>query len=208
MGKWSKASRKKARPVTGDGSLLPAVILIDPKYPRNVSETIRACSCLGVPRVWVTGDRVLEGLGELSPKGKTRLPREERIVLWQDVTVSYCDYPFDAYRHGYGHHHEGETEIEPGHEMCFRNPRIVAVEIDPSATSLTEWGRAGHPEDCVYVFGPEDGSVPSAVSGHCTDFVCIPTKEDPDGKPACLNLYSAVSVMLGDRKLMKERMKQ
>lgn len=161
--------------------LLPAVVLVNPKYPRNVAEAIRVCSCFGVPQLWVTGDRAAEGLGELSPSGKLRLPREERIKLWADVDVRWCDYPFDHYPNA---------------------TRTVAVEIHPGAQSLTYFV---HPEEAIYVFGPEDGSLAAVQKRHCTDFVFIPTKKDEDGKPACLNLYSAVSIMLGDRHMMEER---
>jgi tRNA(Leu) C34 or U34 (ribose-2'-O)-methylase TrmL len=156
----------------------PAVILINPRYARNVAEAIRACSCLGIPQLWVTGNRVQD---ELSASGKKRLPREERMKLYKDVEVCYCDYPFDYYK---------------------KDARIVAVEIDPAAQPLT-WFT--HPDNAVYVFGPEDGSLSPVEKRHCTDFVYIPTKPDEDGKPVCLNLYSAVSGILVDRRLAEER---
>lgn len=165
----------------------PAVILVNPKYDHNVSGALRACSAFGIPQLWLTGSRVKDQ--ELGPKGKPRLHREERMKLYEDVEVCYCDYPFDYYR--------TDGDMKP--------PRIVAVEIDPSATSLDIWGKGGHPQDAVYVFGPEDGSLSPVQKRHCTDFVYIPTKRDEWDKPVCLNLYSAVSAILADRMMTELR---
>jgi tRNA(Leu) C34 or U34 (ribose-2'-O)-methylase TrmL len=156
---------------------LPAVILVNPKYAYNVAGTIRACSAFGVPQLWVTGDRVQD---EITAKGKKRLPREERMKLYSDVETCYCDYPFDACRTG--------GDIRPY--------RVVAVEIDPSAQPLTYFT---HPEEAVYVFGPEDGSLSPVHRRHCTDFVYIPTRKDDDGKPVCVNLSAAVNIVLAHR---------
>ena len=50
-GTWSKFS-----PPTGE---VPAVALIDPKYPHNVGMVVRLASCYGLRQVWFTGDRVV-----------------------------------------------------------------------------------------------------------------------------------------------------
>lgn len=34
----------------------PSVVLINPKYSRNVSQVVRACSCFGIQQCWFTGD--------------------------------------------------------------------------------------------------------------------------------------------------------
>jgi tRNA C32,U32 (ribose-2'-O)-methylase TrmJ len=49
-----------------------------------------------------------------------------------------------------------------------------------------------HPENAVYVFGPEDGSIPPVFRRHCHRFVSIPSKH-------CLNLAAAVYIVLYDR---------
>ncbi len=48
-----------------------------------------------------------------------------------------------------------------------------------------------HPENALYVFGPEDGSIPRVLLGHCHRFVVIPTRH-------CLNLATAVASVLWD----------
>jgi tRNA(Leu) C34 or U34 (ribose-2'-O)-methylase TrmL len=49
-----------------------------------------------------------------------------------------------------------------------------------------------HPKNPVYVFGPEDGSLPQIYLKHCQRFLVIPS-------PYCLNLAAAVYITLYDR---------
>ena len=86
---------------------------------------------------------------------------------YQDVTLIQYDYLFDQ----------------------FPNCTPVAVEVDPTAEILTQFE---HPDDALYVFGPEDGSIPSVIRQHCHRFVTIPTRH-------CTNLSAAVYITLYDR---------
>jgi tRNA(Leu) C34 or U34 (ribose-2'-O)-methylase TrmL len=140
-----------------------AVALDNPKYPHNVGAAVRAASCFGVRQVWMSGNRV----GLVGSKGY-RLPREERMRGYQEVELLHGDYFLDAFERG----------IVP-----------VAVELRPGAESLLTFE---HPERAVYVFGPEDGSVSSALVRLCHRFVSIPSRH-------CLNLSSAVYTVLYDR---------
>lgn len=65
----------------------------------------------------------------------------------------------------------------------------VAVEITPGARDLRSFS---HPERAVYIFGPEDGSIPDEISAKCKHRVYIPTK-------FCMNLAATVNVVLYDR---------
>jgi tRNA(Leu) C34 or U34 (ribose-2'-O)-methylase TrmL len=65
----------------------------------------------------------------------------------------------------------------------------VAVEKRENAEPLTYFQ---HPENAVYVFGPEDGSIPQVMLRHCQRFLVIVSKH-------CLNLGAAVNVILADR---------
>ena len=67
----------------------------------------------------------------------------------------------------------------------------IAVEINPGAQQLPQFE---HPENAVYVFGPEDGGVDRVTMGMCHYVVMIPTAH-------CLNLGNAVSTVLYDRML-------
>lgn len=125
----------------------PAVYLHNPKYPHNLGQVVRACSCFGVGQVWWSGDRIakkIEGLG--------RLPREERLRGYEDVRLLQSARALDAF----------PTEVVP-----------VALEFKPSSERLPEFV---HPEKAVYVFGPEDGSLDRGILSRCHRFVFIPTK--------------------------------
>lgn len=71
----------------------------------------------------------------------------------------------------------------------------MAVELLPAAQSLVDFE---HPEDALYVFGPEDGGLPKPIRLACHRFVFIPTHH-------CLNLAAAVNVVLYDRRLKRQR---
>ncbi len=144
----------------------PSIVLIDPKYPHNVGMVIRLAACYGIDQVWVSGDRFLETLG-------SRLPREERMKGYQSVQLLQSERPIDEMIEANGH-------VVP-----------VAVEVRENSESLEQFE---HPEHAVYVFGPEDGSVPKGMLKACHRFVVIPTRH-------CLNLATAVATVLWDRQV-------
>jgi tRNA(Leu) C34 or U34 (ribose-2'-O)-methylase TrmL len=67
--------------------------------------------------------------------------------------------------------------------------RVIAVEFIPSARPLPT---LTHPERAMYVFGPEDGSLPPTLLDRCDDVVFIPTEY-------CLSLSMAANIVLYDR---------
>ncbi len=140
----------------------PAICLVNPRYAHNVGAAVRAASCFGVKQLWFTGDRV-----SLTPSGKQRLPREERMKGYKDVTIVNFDYVFDQ----------------------FPAATPVAVELIEGAQQLPFFE---HPPNPIYVFGPEDGSIPHAFRQHCHRFVVIPLAH-------CSNLSAAVYMTLYDR---------
>jgi tRNA C32,U32 (ribose-2'-O)-methylase TrmJ len=141
----------------------PAVILWNPQYGYNVGGVLRACSIFGVPQLLWTGNRVT-----LDTARGQRLPREERMKGYEDVDVLRTEKPFDL--------------LPPGTVP-------VAVEVRENAERLPDFE---HPVQAAYVFGPEDGSLPSWVLGHCHRFVVIPGQH-------CLNLASAATLVLYKR---------
>jgi tRNA C32,U32 (ribose-2'-O)-methylase TrmJ len=109
---------------------------------------------------------------QMPGKGE-RLPREERMKGYRDVEMIQYDRPFD--------HFKGATP--------------VAVELLENTECLFDFE---HPENAVYVFGPEDGNI-GLSRRHCHRFVAIPTKH-------CTNLAAAVYILLYDR-MMKHYLK-
>lgn len=140
----------------------PSIALVNPKFPRNVAAIIRLASCYGIPQVWFSGNRV-----KLDDEAE-RLPREERMKGYKNVELIQNDYFFDQF----------DKSVTP-----------VAVEVRENSENLFEFQ---HPENALYVFGPEDGSIPRVTLQHCHRFVIIPSKH-------CLNLATAVSTILYDR---------
>jgi tRNA(Leu) C34 or U34 (ribose-2'-O)-methylase TrmL len=141
----------------------PAIALVNPKYPNNVGMVVRLASCYGLRQVWFTGNRV-----SLNPARGERLPREERMKGYKEVQLIHYDYFFDQFA----------VDTAP-----------VAVEVRTNSEPLHSFE---HPDNALYVFGPEDGSIPKAFLNHCHRFLVIPTRH-------CLNLATAVATVLWDR---------
>jgi tRNA(Leu) C34 or U34 (ribose-2'-O)-methylase TrmL len=140
------ANDLKGKPLRVSGKP-PAIYLHNPKYPHNLGQIVRACSCFGVGQVWWSGERILQKL-----EGLTRLPREERMRGYSDVQLLHSTKALDAFA----------DDVVP-----------VALEFRPNSEKLPEFI---HPEKAVYVFGPEDGSLDRGILVRCHRFVFIPTK--------------------------------
>ena len=67
--------------------------------------------------------------------------------------------------------------------------KMVCVELVVGAEPLPEYV---HPQDAIYIFGPEDGSLPKDLVQAADDVVYIPTI-------GCMNLAATVNVVLYDR---------
>lgn len=162
---------------SGQGGVVPAapaIVLHEPKYPHNVGQIVRLASAYGIGQVWYSGDRIRRAIGE-------RLPREERMRRYEDVLLI--------------------NHADPLARLCEALPeaRPVAVELRPGSESLVDFihpdalpaatAQHGPP---IYVFGPEDGSLPGPVMKRCHRFVVIPSFE-------CLNLAASVATILYDR---------
>jgi tRNA(Leu) C34 or U34 (ribose-2'-O)-methylase TrmL len=155
----------KSKPPIGEA---PAIAMINPRYRHNVGAAVRAASCFDLKQVWWTGNRV--ELETKTKKGKkARLGREERMKGYKDVTLCNCDYIFDQF-----------SSVVP-----------IAIELSPSAQNLMQFE---HPENALYVFGPEDGGLGKQHRMHCQHHVVIPTKH-------CTNLGAAIYIVLYDRML-------
>jgi tRNA(Leu) C34 or U34 (ribose-2'-O)-methylase TrmL len=157
---------------TTPAPVAPAIILHYPKYPHNVGQVVRLASCYGIPQVWYSGNRV-------ALDGEQRLPREERMRGYQDVTLIRDPDPLARMKEHYGH------------RIC-----PVAVELRPNSEFLPDFVHPDHPSENehypVYIFGPEDGSLPGPILKECWRFVAIPSFQ-------CLNLATAVATVLYDR---------
>lgn len=66
---------------------------------------------------------------------------------------------------------------------------VVCVELAEGAVPLPSFD---HPERAIYIFGPEDGSLPQQVIDKADSVVYVPTV-------GCMNLAATVNVVLYDR---------
>src|SRR6266700_4445549 len=101
-----------------------------------------------------------------------RLPREERMKGYRSVQFENHPRPFDLFEH-----------FTP-----------VCVEVYEQSEPLTTFE---HPENALYVFGPEDGKVPQVIRRLCDRFVHISAH-------FCLNLSAAVNVVLAHRLISRQ----
>ncbi len=70
-----------------------------------------------------------------------------------------------------------------------QDTKIVCVELAEGATPLPQFQ---HPEKAIYIFGPEDSSIPQQVVDKADAVVYVPTI-------GCMNLAATVNVLLYDR---------
>ena len=96
---------------------------MDPRYPHNVGQVVRNASCYGISQVWYTGSRV-----KITGEHGYRLPREERMKAYGDVTLVVNEDPLAA--------------------LLKANPDAVpvAVELRPGAERLPSFV---HPENAI-----------------------------------------------------------
>lgn len=73
--------------------------------------------------------------------------------------------------------------------------KIVCVELALGATALPHFQ---HPDKAIYLFGPEDGSLPQSLVDKADEVVYVPTV-------GCMNLAASVNVLLYDRLVKQQR---
>lgn len=147
-----------------------AVALFNPQFPHNVGNAIRGCSCWGIDTLIWSGSKVPHPnlWKEDEEVAGYRMPREERMKGYRDVKL---------------------IKTERFKEIIEQGYTPVAVEVRENAEMLFDFV---HPDNPMYIFGPENGSLDRSILQHCHRFIQIPTKH-------CLNLASAVNVVLSHR---------
>lgn len=74
-------------------------------------------------------------------------------------------------------------------EEIDANTQVVCIELVEGAVPLPDFQ---HPENALYIFGPEDGSISQDIINQAHHVVYIPTK-------GCLNLAATANIVLYDR---------
>lgn len=77
--------------------------------------------------------------------------------------------------------------------LLITDELIIPHDCVPVAVEITRWSiplpKFNHPKNAIYIFGPEDGSLPDNILDQAAHAVVIPGR-------FCLNLACAVSTVL------------
>lgn len=87
------------------------------------------------------------------------------------------------------HEHIALVEMDDLTASLADDVEVVCVELAIGATALPHFT---HPQNAVYLFGPEDSSLPQEVVDIADHVVYVPTH-------GCMNLAATVNVVLYDR---------
>lgn len=136
--------------------------LINPKSPDNVNSVLRSAGNFGVDSVLYSGLRY--------PRALERNPLTANMSrkVSENIPLSGVTCLIDA---------------------AADDMKIICVEFAENAIALPEYT---HPDNALYIFGPEDGSITQDVIDRADDVVYIPTT-------GCMNLAATVNVILYDR---------
>jgi len=136
--------------------------LVNPKSPENVSSVMRSAGNFCVDNVYYTGSRYPRAV-RLNPD----IPQMSRKVS-QGIALAGVDCLLENVTSG---------------------TKIICVEFAENAIPLPEYQ---HPDNAMYIFGPEDNSIPQELIDRADDVIFIPTT-------GCMNLSATVNVLLYDR---------
>lgn len=136
--------------------------LSNPKSPDNVGSVMRAAGNYRVDSVYYTGERYQRAL-----LLNQDTPNTARKVS-QDIPLTGVSNLLD----------DAAEDME-----------VVCIEFAENAVPLPEFQ---HPQNALYIFGPEDGNLSQAVIDRAHAVVYVPTV-------GCMNLAATVNVVLYDR---------
>lgn len=134
-------------------------------------------------------------IGLVDPKSPTNVGSVMRAAgCYQVDGVRYCGDRFDR-----AARYQTDTKDMLGKIPLVRSDDLLAglpgdmktvcVELAEGATPLPAFI---HPEQAIYLFGPEDGAIPQALIDRADHVVYVPTV-------TCMNLAASVNVLLYDR---------
>jgi len=156
--------------------------LTNPKTPSNVGGVMRAAGCYSVDQVIYTGHRYTHAAKFISSKNNTDTQKlSEKIPLIAIEDFLQLKQP----------------SVEHQLANLPESTKIICVDLVEGATPLPHFQ---HPEQALYIFGPEDGTIGQEVIDQADDVVYVPTV-------GCMNLAASVNVLLYDR-LAKSLVKQ
>jgi len=145
------------------------IALTNPKSPSNVGSVMRAAGNYSVDQVLYTGKRYEQAAKHVGQKHNT----DTKNAL-NKIPLS----PVDDF-----------VNVKAQLETISPATKIICVDLIEGATPLPYFQ---HPEQALYIFGPEDGTISQAVIDSADEVVYVPTQ-------GCMNLAASVNVLLYDR---------
>ena len=154
---------------TKEESTHVTIALTNPKTPTNVGAVMRAAGCYQAQQVIYTGDRF------------TKVMKYHQQTLKTDTSNSQQKIPLTPV--------ESFINIHSHLDTVPASAKIICVDLVEGATPLPHFE---HPQNAVYIFGPEDSSIKQDVIDIADEVVYVPTE-------GCMNLAATVNVLLYDR---------
>lgn len=134
-------------------------------------------------------------IGLHNPKSPTNVGSVMRAAgCYQATAVRYTGERFARAARYQTDTKNVNTQIPLGHVSDLladlpADTKVVCVEFAEGAALLPQFQ---HPDCAIYVFGPEDGSLPQSMIDAADHVVFVPTI-------GCMNLAASVNVVLYDR---------
>jgi len=148
--------------------------LTNPKTPSNVGGIMRAAGCYSVDQVVYTGHRYTHAAKFIGSKNNTNTQKlSEQIPL-----IAIDDFL-----------QLKQPSIEQQLAKLPESTKIICVDLVEGSTPLPLFQ---HPDQALYIFGPEDGTISQTVIDQADGVVYVPTV-------GCMNLAASVNVLLYDR---------
>ncbi|WP_083926996.1 RNA methyltransferase [Colwellia piezophila] len=145
------------------------IALTNPKTPTNVGAVMRAVGCYKADQIIYNGHRFAQAA------------KYHKNTLQTDTFNMQKKIPLLQV--------ESFIGIKDSLESIPASAKIICVDLVEGATPLPHFV---HPEQAVYIFGPEDSSIKQDVIDIADHVVYVPTV-------GCMNLAATVNVLLYDR---------
>lgn len=143
--------------------------LTNPKSPSNVGAVMRAAGCYSVEQVLYSGQRYANAVKFNGSKHNT------------DTKNARDKIPLKAI--------DDFESIKSILDNLPQATKVICVDLVEGAIPLPHFQ---HPDQALYIFGPEDGTISQRVIDNADDVVYVPTV-------GCMNLAASVNVLLYDR---------
>ncbi len=148
--------------------------LTNPKSPSNVGAVMRAAGCYSVEQVFYTGQRYANAMKFNGSKRNASKHKTDTKNARDKIPLKAVD---------------NFENIEHLRASLPTDAKIICVDLVEGAIPLPHFE---HPEQAIYIFGPEDGTISQAVINSADSVVYVPTV-------GCMNLAASVNVLLYDR---------